>query len=503
MSITMWDVFRDPLFRRCDPLIAAGSGGMGNEVRWAYTHERFDVTDFLSGGEFLIIEGSVLYGLDEARWREYIDSLADVGVSGLAMELIDYFAEVPQALASHADERNLPVIGMRSRIPFVNLCQEINTRIVREQILSQMEMDKLSTSLRKGMAEADTVQDAAAVLNRVTGEAVVIFDSTGSLVARAGLDDVHDQAWPDCRFVALPVRCRGIVVATVGISQRFSIVDAKMRESIAAILGRCLPPFLTRSVEEQIRGRLLRGASDGLYATGQECEDCGSALSVLGFSKHSRVFVFAIVFERLEARIPRMAELLRTVLDGDDRIGVLYALEGNVIYGCFLSDDGVVRVDEFNETCRTALTAFVSVNMWIVAGVGGLGAASLLNGFAAIRYVVGGREPNWGHITPLHDDAIERMLSIADTDAAVDVFIGQIAGARLPEDDTLVATLCAVADYAGSKTEACSRLGVTRQTLYNRLDKVTELTGIEQRDSKAWSLLLFASCLIRARRGRS
>lgn len=35
-------------------------GGDENAVRWAYTQERYDVTEFLVGGEILIIEGSAL-----------------------------------------------------------------------------------------------------------------------------------------------------------------------------------------------------------------------------------------------------------------------------------------------------------------------------------------------------------------------------------------------------------------------------------------------------------
>ena len=36
--------------------LQGGETGIDNVVRWAYTHESYDVTQFLIGGEFLIIE---------------------------------------------------------------------------------------------------------------------------------------------------------------------------------------------------------------------------------------------------------------------------------------------------------------------------------------------------------------------------------------------------------------------------------------------------------------
>ena len=57
MLITVWDVFCAPIFQQCNPQIAAGAAGMRNAVRWAYTQERYDVTEFLVGGEILIIDG--------------------------------------------------------------------------------------------------------------------------------------------------------------------------------------------------------------------------------------------------------------------------------------------------------------------------------------------------------------------------------------------------------------------------------------------------------------
>lgn len=296
-----------------------------------------------------------------------------------------------------------------------------------------------------------------------------------------------------------------MTVATACVSQRSSIVDVPVRDVIRAELDRCLPSFVPRSIEFKIRMKLLGGARDGVCAREAEIAEGEDMMNALGFLKGARCFAFALVFSAPGMRIPRFAKRLRSLGKRNDETGrtdVLFMMEGNAIYGCFLSDDAYASSAGFNESCRTALTTFLSLDVWAVAGVATTGAAGLLNGLAALRYEVARRQPNYGHITPLNDGVYDRMLSVERTEDAVNMLVGQIAGRLLPGDGVLVDTLRVLAESDGNKTEACVRLGVKRQTLYNRLDKVTELTGIEQQDHKAWNSLLTVARLIAAIRNR-
>ena len=114
---------------------------MDRTVRWAYTNERYDIASFLSGGELVIIEGSALLGhMGDDEVIRYVDTLVDAGVAGLAIELVEGVRTVPKAMIARADERGLPVIGMHRRMPFVDLCQSINTSIVKDQLLVQVRL---------------------------------------------------------------------------------------------------------------------------------------------------------------------------------------------------------------------------------------------------------------------------------------------------------------------------------------------------------------------------
>ena len=71
-------------------------------------------------------------------------------------------------------------------------------------------------------------------------------------------------------------------------------------------------------------------------------------------------------------------------------------------------------------------------------------------------------------------------------------------GFEVAASPLLLDTLCACFDNLDSKTGACEQLGIRRQTLYNRLDKVTQMVGVDYNDKPNWSMLLFAAKLTKS-----
>ena len=155
MVVTLRDVLKDELFATADPRIEISGSGLDKPVRWVFTNEREDVASFLSGGELLVIEGSslVLDGRAE-RLAEYAKSLVHADIAALVVELVEGVTELPERLVQAAGAERLTVIGLHRRIPFVSICQSVNTMIVRNQMHAQMQVDVMSTALREELASA-------------------------------------------------------------------------------------------------------------------------------------------------------------------------------------------------------------------------------------------------------------------------------------------------------------------------------------------------------------
>ncbi|MCO1613092.1 PucR family transcriptional regulator [Micromonospora sp. CPM1] len=116
------------------PRLVAGTAGLDRSVRWVHIAEVPDIATLLGGGELVLTTGIGLPG-DDAGLREFIGALADVGVSGLVVELgRRYVSGVPRVMAAAAERRGLPLIELRRGTPFVRITEAVHALIVDAQL---------------------------------------------------------------------------------------------------------------------------------------------------------------------------------------------------------------------------------------------------------------------------------------------------------------------------------------------------------------------------------
>mgnify|MGYP000718364665 CR=1 FL=1 len=162
MTVSIRSVLHNTQFKRADPVVEVEGKDLDTPVRWVFTNEREDVSSFLSGGEMLIIEGNALLAADwHGTLGQYVASLAQAGVAALVVELVEGVVRMPDELVSAARLHGLTLIGLKSRVPFVDICQSVNTAIVHEQMHLQLEVDTMSTSLREGLSRTGNIEAVA------------------------------------------------------------------------------------------------------------------------------------------------------------------------------------------------------------------------------------------------------------------------------------------------------------------------------------------------------
>ncbi|MER7335368.1 PucR family transcriptional regulator [Micromonospora sp. NPDC000119] len=123
----------DPV-RHGAPRLVAGDAGLDRPVRWVHVAEVPDIATLLGGGELVLTTGIGLPA-DDAGLRAFIGDLADVGVSGLVVELgRRYVSGVPRVMAAVADRRGLPLVELRRATPFVRITEAVHALIVDAQL---------------------------------------------------------------------------------------------------------------------------------------------------------------------------------------------------------------------------------------------------------------------------------------------------------------------------------------------------------------------------------
>lgn len=555
MTLTMQDVMADPMFERTAPTVEAGEAGMSGTVRWAYTNERYDIASFLSGGELVIIEGSALLShMDDNEIIRYVDTLVDAGVAGLAIELVEGVRTVPPAMIAHANTRALPVIGMHRRMPFVDLCQSINTAIVKDQLLVQVRTDALATTMRTRLATARSAQDVAKTLNDIFGESVAIFDSDGLVVAHSGPTiRPADAGRPAERTLVLDVRKNGGPLASIEITQRNRLADGQIAEQVSEVIRQVLPAFIQTQPRNAMLAHVLRGPANERHATEQEAGDAAAMLQAIGLDSTNQLVPFVIGMDSVSSSIDAVSRCLSgdgtaTISggDGDDengvdhvggRIGeapaqsaeegnivadegiVVDVLEGNLLFGLYAASLGSTdrgnsgnsgnndnsgssasagkQSDSIAGTRleRRLADASALPGIWCIYGRAVSSVGMLLDECGLLQFAAREMPPAAGTVANLLDAAPKRLLGIERTRDAAGTLQSLMLGDVLLGHDSLLRTLEACFDTGGNISKACGLLGIHRQTMYNRLEKIGDMTGVSKDDCMAWPLLLCAAKL--------
>jgi hypothetical protein len=137
MPLTLREVLDLDVVRRGSPHVVAGSARLDVPVRWVHALELTDVGRLLRGGELVLSTGIALPD-SRSGLADYVASLADVGVAGLAVELgRRYTGALPPALVSAAQTRSLPLIELRREVAFIEITEAVHARIIDELLLSR------------------------------------------------------------------------------------------------------------------------------------------------------------------------------------------------------------------------------------------------------------------------------------------------------------------------------------------------------------------------------
>ncbi|MET8282385.1 PucR family transcriptional regulator ligand-binding domain-containing protein [Micromonospora sp. NPDC005174] len=154
----------DPV-RHGAPRVVAGDAGLDRPVRWVHVAEVPDIATLLGGGELVLTTGIGLPG-DDAGLRAFIGDLADVGVSGLVVELgRRYVSGVPRVMTAAAERRGLPLVELRRATPFVRITEAVHALIVDAQLTelrAAEEIHQRFTDLSvEGADAAEVIRQAA------------------------------------------------------------------------------------------------------------------------------------------------------------------------------------------------------------------------------------------------------------------------------------------------------------------------------------------------------
>ncbi|HEY3019868.1 MAG TPA: PucR family transcriptional regulator ligand-binding domain-containing protein [Solirubrobacteraceae bacterium] len=186
--------------------LLAGEDAAETPVRWVHISELPDPTPWLSGGELLLTTGMGLG--DAAAQREYLERLADHGLSGLGFGVGFGHETVPPALVEAAVARGFPLFAVPYELPFIAVTERAFTQLVNEQYAVLRRSIAAHERLQRIVLSERGLDAIAGALSTLIGGAVLIHDGRGEPLARRTFRRELDRAVVDALAAELHERAR-------------------------------------------------------------------------------------------------------------------------------------------------------------------------------------------------------------------------------------------------------------------------------------------------------
>lgn len=161
-------------------------------IRWVHVSELADPSPWLSGGEFVLVTGTVLDRSDDAL-RAYVRTMRECGASGIGLGLGVVFDSVPDAMRDEARGTDFAIVGVAPQTSFVAVTEAASSLMTADRYEPvERSLDAHTRLLKATMAgNADFIAELA----RSVGGWAAEIDRSGEIVhihPPNALSDVED-----------------------------------------------------------------------------------------------------------------------------------------------------------------------------------------------------------------------------------------------------------------------------------------------------------------------
>ncbi|GLB67806.1 transcriptional regulator [Arthrobacter mangrovi] len=493
MVIRLTEVLETELVKQAHPRIRAGKELVdAAQVRWVHSSEVLQIAPLLRGEELLLTGGSALLALKPAAQHDYVRSLAERHVTALAIETASLGRPLSADLVQAAEEAGLPLIEFQKVVPFVDVAEEVNRRIVSQQVTALQTADAVSQRIAERLASSGpALQPLLELITEALQIGVQLVDANGELLESAG--ELPDDSTPD--YSEVDVVVGGIVAAKLRMHSRSGVdrdylktVGERLTNILALAMSQRHRPTLAQIADTALMRAIVAGA--GPTQIRELCRTVGLDIGRPVFVLVFRSFGMAQLQGVTEQALRRCCPGVRTHMDGEN----LYALVP-------LRPNGTrSKRSELLEDLRAALADTP------VAGVMGPTVTSPVQApwsltEAKLALSLGPATEFRGNIQDSENLVVERLGAHDLPGAVIERLTQEVLGELLAYDrrkgTSLLETLDQWLTFGCNSTEAAKSLFLERQTMHNRLTRAFELLGGDPRGSGKMAGLHFAVRLAR------
>ncbi|MFX3617003.1 MAG: PucR family transcriptional regulator [Sporolactobacillus sp.] len=521
MSFCVKDVLNRPLFQRAQ--LIAGRKGCFREVRWVHILEITHAAPYVSENDLILTTGLWL----KRSLRSELDFMRQIiehKTAGLCIEFGTTIDEIPDEMIQLCDAFDFPLILFRQPIRFEEITQDIHSFIINQHFDLLKRLEHYSQKQQQLILQSSDITAILRLLHTYIETRVVYYSSLTGAVhypqADKKLADAlsaffkkqleNSDTAQEVRLLKLsrnqyfliePVICFGQVFSYLGIlvsqphpTEYMKLLLDYTAKAVASVLLR------TQFLEEKILHNQNQLIQDILSQQIESEEQAQMRMGLPSPGERNYHFIGGIIEfehnvlisgpERMETLNQDISVLIRSLLR-KYHMHHLMMMKNNQIYLLCAEEK---RTASSGEVLKDNIQKLIAgLNKFIAQSLEGL---TFHVGFGKLRdrlletwrsfkeayqvIEVGQKVPEMRSSYFYDSIGIYQLLN-AVPDSFLEGFIEDHLGRLIAHDKNhhmnLEKTLAVYFRCRGSKGEAAKHLFIHRQTLYNRLDKISDILG--------------------------
>ncbi|CAM3169831.1 PucR family transcriptional regulator [Sporolactobacillus spathodeae] len=521
MSFCVKDVLKRPLFARAQ--LIAGQNGCFREVRWVHILEITHAAPYVSENDLILTTGLWLKQSLQSE-MEFMRQIIEHKTSGLCIEFGTTIDEIPEEMIAMCDAYDFPLILFRQPVRFEEITQDIHSFIINRHFDLLKRLEAYSQKQQQLILQTSDILPVLRLLHTYT-EMHVVYHSTVSgtlyypevgqdlsekltkklqdlLMAGEQAQETRLASIGEREFLFVePVICFGQIFSYIGVitqqphpTEYMTLLLDYTAKAVATILLR------TQFLEEKIMRSQNQLIQDILSQQIDSEDQAQMRMGLPSPGQHNYNFLSGIIEfehnvlatgpERMETVNQDISVLLRSLLK-KFQMHHLLMMKNNQFYLLCAKEK---RAESAEEALRKHMHALIDgLQRFVDQSFDGLvyhvGFGKIRNSLVeswlsfkeAYQVIeVAQAMPDTKKLYFYDDIGIYQLLKAVPQDF-LDHFIADHLGGLIDYDEKhhldLAHTLAVFFRCRGSKGDTAKQLYIHRQTLYNRLDKISLILG--------------------------